>query len=67
MQSLIKITCFARQALLELLNCVDHLQFHLETFEFMMILCLQTTQFHISYPTDHASSPCLPLFSLTTS
>ena len=33
-----------------------------------MILCsLWTTQFHVSYPTDHASSPCLPLFSLTTS
>ena len=42
-QSLKKLTCFAvgfYETLLELLNHVKkYLQFHLEAFEFMMILC----------------------------
>ena len=61
--------CFALgfyEALLGLLNPVE---FHLEAFEFMMIVLCEHSSM-LSYFTDHASSPCLPSpppFSLTIS
>ena len=45
MQSLIKLTCFALGFYEALLGLLNRID----------------TQFHVSYPTDHASSPCLPL------
>ena len=76
MQSHIKLMCFVLgfyEALLGLLNPVNKevrwldLQFHLETFEFMMILC--SLQFHtfILYMQSVHLLLSPPLFSLTIS